>query len=123
MSCLHRYRSLLLAFSALVLLLLTGANVAFDARHHRMLAVSHITSVSVGDHLAAAHGSHSNFSSDDALASNGFCDDDCDLDDQLIVPELVHVVLHARASDGLPGRTPSLRPTPSIELLRPPRAA
>jgi len=123
MPCLRRYHSLLLAFSVLALLLLTSASVAFDSHLHRMLAVSHITSVSVGDHLAAAHGSHSNFSSDDALASNGFCDDDCDLDDQLIVPELVHVALHARASDGLQGKTPSLRPTPSIELLRPPRAA
>jgi hypothetical protein len=122
MSCLHRYRSLLLALSALVLLLLTSANVAFDAHLHRTLAGSHITSSSVGDHLAAAH-AHSSFSSDDAAASNGWCDDDCDLDDQLIVPEPTRVVLHVLASDGLPGKTPSLRPTPSIELLRPPRAA
>ncbi|WP_325366093.1 hypothetical protein [Dyella sp.] len=123
MSCLHRYRLLLLAFSALVLLLLTSANVAFDSHLHRTLSVSGTASAVTT--VAAAHGAHahSSFTTDDGSSNSGLCDDDCDIDDQLIAPELTRAVLRPLASESSPDMTPSLRSTPFIELLRPPRAA
>ncbi|WP_188798511.1 hypothetical protein [Dyella nitratireducens] len=124
----HRYRLLLLAFCAFALLLLTSINVAVDSHLRHGLSAHGAASSSMrfaGDDLAVALGAQSHLSSttDDLASSGNPLQDDCDMDEEFLTPELVHVMPDPRRS-GVPlDSTSLLRSAPPAELLRPPRAA
>lgn len=125
MSRVHRYRSLLLALCTFVLVLLAGANVASGLhRHHAPFAQSIGASaqITTSDH-AVMHGASDDDVADDASSGTRSVGDDDDPDDQLVVPELAHVVPRSLNSGVLTGTTPSVQLAPLAELLRPPRAA
>jgi hypothetical protein len=130
MSRFHRHHSLLLTFCALALLLLTSASATIGAHLRYALATQEavaVASVAGGDqHSAVAHDDHRHahaFNADGSAGSDSQTDDDCDADDKLLVPLLMHVVLDPTRS-GAPVNNPSsLQPAPLAGLLRPPRVA
>jgi hypothetical protein len=123
MSRVHRYRSLLLAFCTLMLVLIAGTNVASGLhRHHAPFAHGTVsTQATTGDH-AVVHDAHDPFTGD-ASSGVSLLDDDCDVDDQLVVPEPAYVPPRVLGSDVLADKTPGLRSAAAADLLRPPRAA
>ncbi|RUL78274.1 hypothetical protein [Dyella choica] len=122
MSSFNRHRSLLLTLCALALLLLAGTSKVLGAqpRHGTCAQTSLASAMAVAGHDKAVAEKAGGASSD---CNNDQLDDDCGLDDELVAPALVHVVL-APVRSGVPvDIAPSLRPTPSAGPLRPPRAA
>ena len=126
MSCL-RHRRLLLTLYVLAMFWLTSASTVLAVQqHHVPLAHGEATAVTTAavDRPAEAGAAHavSNASSDDT-DSDGPQGGEGGVDDQVVVPEPVQLLLTRLRSSIPAGGTAALPPAPSFGPLRPPRVA
>lgn len=122
MSSFNRHRSLLLTLCALALLLWASASKVFGAqpRHGFYEQAAPVSAaVMAGDEQTVADHAHG-FSHD---CNSSVFDDDGGVDDEMVSPAQVHVVLLPARCDVPVSTVPSLQAAPSAGPLRPPRVA